>query len=44
MNHLSISEQIANYLASLAPSKRAEMQLLDQLIRNSMPGELRFGF
>ena len=38
MNHLSIPDQIANYLASLPPSKRAEMQLLDQMIRNTMPG------
>ena len=38
MNHLSIPEQIAAYIASLAPSKRAEMQLLDQLIRSNMPG------
>lgn len=43
MISLSIPEQIAIYLASLMPSKRAEMQLLDQLIRNSMPGaQLRF--
>jgi len=35
---LRIPEQIANYIAGLEPLKRAEMQLLDQLIRNIMPG------
>ena len=35
---MRIPEQIANYIASLEPLKRAEMQLLDQLIRNIMPG------
>lgn len=38
MKHLRIPEQIANYLASLEPLKRSELQQLDQLIRNIMPG------